>query len=303
MRSSMTTLNRLDSAANLDEYASAVTDFIWKCTENCVSRKTIRVFPNRKPWMNYEVQSLLKARAATFRSGDTSRYMESRRDLWKASKGAKRQYQAKLEARANQRDAGRQWQGLNEITGRREKAGNINNCGTSLPDELKVLYARFEQKRSVLLPPDEPDLVAWKFIVTEEDVRRAFLKINPRKVTSPNGVPEWVLQACASELAGVFADIFNCSLLQSKIPSCFKKATIIPVPKKSKVACLNDYRPVALTSIAMKCFKRLVIAHINHSLPVNLDALQFTYRSNRSTADATSLALHSSLEHLENKDI
>ncbi|XP_059823893.1 probable RNA-directed DNA polymerase from transposon BS isoform X4 [Hypanus sabinus] len=52
----------------------------------------------------------------------------------------------------------------------------------------------------------------------------------------------------------------------------------------------------------MKCFERLVMAHINHNLPVKLYALQFAYRSNKSMADAISLALHSSLEHLENKD-
>eukprot|EP00061_Rhincodon_typus_P001746 g15654.t1 len=50
----------------------------------------------------------------------------------------------------------------------------------------------------------------------------------------------------------------------------------------------------------MKCFKRLVLAHINSSLPTCL--LQFAYRHNKSTADAISLAMHSSLEHLDNKD-
>eukprot|EP00061_Rhincodon_typus_P017899 g46818.t1 len=52
----------------------------------------------------------------------------------------------------------------------------------------------------------------------------------------------------------------------------------------------------------MKCFERLVIAHINSSLPAYLDPLQYAYRHNRSTEDAISPALHSSLEHLDNKD-
>ena len=46
-----------------------------------------------------------------------------------------------------------------------------------------------------------------------------------------------------------------------------------PVPKKGKVTCLNDYRPVALTSVAMKCFERLVMAHINTIMPKTLDPL------------------------------
>ena len=43
----------------------------------------------------------------------------------------------------------------------------------------------------------------------------------------------------------------------------------------TKVTCLNDYRSVALTSVAMKCFERVVMAHINTIIPETLDALQF----------------------------
>ena len=71
------------------------------------------------------------------------------------------------------------------------------------------------------------------------------------------------------------------------------------MPKNTKVTCLNDYRPVALTSVAMKCFERLVRAHINTIIPETLDPLQFAYRPNRST-DAISIALHTALSHLDN---
>ena len=40
-----------------------------------------------------------------------------------------------------------------------------------------------------------------------------------------------------------------------------------PCAKDTKLACLNEYRPVALTSVAMKCFERLVMAHINTIIP------------------------------------
>eukprot|EP00061_Rhincodon_typus_P000907 g13143.t1 len=44
------------------------------------------------------------------------------------------------------------------------------------------------------------------------------------------------------------------------------------------------------------------MGHINSSLPTVLDSLQFAYQYNRSTEDAISLALHSFLEYLDNKD-
>eukprot|EP00061_Rhincodon_typus_P005186 g24410.t1 len=48
-------------------------------------------------------------------------------------------------------------------------------------------------------------------------------------------------------------------------PTYFKKATIIPEPKKPHATYQNYYHQVALTSIIRKFFKRLVMAHINAS--------------------------------------
>ena len=39
-------------------------------------------------------------------------------------------------------------------------------------------------------------------------------------------------------------------------------STIIPVPKKPRPTGHNDYRPVALTSLVMKSFEHLVLAHL-----------------------------------------
>ena len=74
------------------------------------------------------------------------------------------------------------------------------------------------------------------------------------------------------------------------------------MPKKVKVTCLNDYCPVTRTSVAMKCFERLVMTHINSILLDTLDPLQFTYRPNRSTDDAISISLHTALSHLDKRN-
>ncbi len=74
------------------------------------------------------------------------------------------------------------------------------------------------------------------------------------------------------------------------------------MPKNNKPSCLNDYRPVALTSIVMKVFERLVKSHISSSILVTLDPLQFAYRPNRSTDDAISHILHSSLTHIDSSN-
>ena len=107
------------------------------------------------------------------------------------------------------------------------------------------------------------------------------------------------LRACADQLAGVFTDIFNRFLSKSVIPTCFKMATIVPVPKKAKITELNDYHPAALTSVIMKCFVRLVKDHITSTLPDTLDPLQFAYRPKRSTDNTIAITLHTALSHLD----
>lgn len=130
----------------------------------------------------------------------------------------------------------------------------------------------------------------------------ALSRTNACKAAGPNSIPGRFLRACAAQLTDVWTDIFNLSLAQAVVPTCLKATSIVPVPKHSTAASLNDFRPVALTPIITKCFERLVLAHLKSCLSPTLDPYQFAYRKNRSTEDAISTALHSALSHLDNRD-
>ena len=73
--------------ANCEEYTSNVLDYIQFCTETVLRNRTIKVFPNQKPWFDGNVRSLLRARDTAFRSGDRLAYRTARRDLKRALKG------------------------------------------------------------------------------------------------------------------------------------------------------------------------------------------------------------------------
>ncbi len=126
-----------------------------------------------------------------------------------------------------------------------------------------------------------------------------FKKNKRRKAPGPDGVSPVCLNTWADQLAPIFTQIFNRSLELWEVPSCFKCSTIIPVPKKPKITGLNDYRPVALTSVAMQWFDRLVLAYMKAFTGPLLDPLQFAYRANRSVDDAVHMGLHYILQHLE----
>lgn len=70
------------------------------------------------------------------------------------------------------------------------------------------------------------------FIVLKNVVRNVFRRVNTRKTAGPDGTSGQVLRACTAQLALVLMDIFNLSVAQSVIPTCFKQSIIASVPRK-----------------------------------------------------------------------
>jgi hypothetical protein len=137
------------------------------------------------------------------------------------------------------------WQGLQEITDHKKITSHVTDSDVMLPDKLTTFFARFEDNT---IPPSWPAnkdcALPPSFSVA--NVSQTFKRVNPRKAAGPDCIPSRVLGACADQLTGVFTDIFNRSLSQSGVPTCFKMATNVPEPKKVKVTELNDYRPIPL---------------------------------------------------------
>ncbi|XP_073780295.1 uncharacterized protein [Danio rerio] len=290
------------SHTDIDSYTSSVLEYINTTIDSVTTQKQITTYPNQKPWMNKEVRLLLKARNTAFRSGDAQAYSTSRANLKRGIKKAKHCYKLKLEEHFSNSDPRRMWQGIQAITNYKPSQSTPTATDVSFLNELNDFYARFDRDNK------EPYTRITSFTdhspitLTSSEVHTALSRINGRKAAGPDGIPGRVLKVCAEQLAGVFTDIFNLSLNLAAVPTCFKTTSIVPVPKHSSPTCLNDYRPVALTPLFMKCCERLVLAHLKDSLPPTLDPHQFAYRGNRSTDDAVSIALHSVLTHLDNKN-
>ncbi len=157
----------------------------------------------------------------------------------------------------------------------KEESHRVYKCDDDkCDDDLNVFCCRFEKtphtrpehlSTQPLTPPATPLSLTPALKISEDDVRQVFIKNKRRKAPGPDGVSPAYLKSCADQLDPIFTQIFNRSLELCEVPSCFKRSTIIPVPKKPKITGLNDYRPVALTSVVMKSFERLVLAYLKAS--------------------------------------
>jgi hypothetical protein len=167
-------------------------------------------------------------------------YKQCRYSLHKAIKQAKRQYRDKVVSQFNG-----MWQCLQSNTDYKKKTSPATDQDVLLPDKLNF-FAHFEDNT---VPLTLPSTKTCGLSFTAANVSKTFKCVNPRKAAGPDGIPSRILRTCADQLASVFTDIFNQSLSQSAVPKCFKRATIVPLPKKAKVTELNAYLPVALTSV------------------------------------------------------
>lgn len=85
-----------------------------------------------------------------------------------------------------------------------------------------IFYARFNliNKDSVFKSTPPPEDQPLSISLTLE-------------AAGPDNIP--VLRTCANQLVDVSTDIFNISVSQESVPTCFKTATIIPVPHCNSV--------------------------------------------------------------------
>ncbi|KAI4887287.1 hypothetical protein NFI96_028259 [Prochilodus magdalenae] len=146
--------------------------------------KTVTCYPNQKPWLNGEVRSLLKARDAAFRSGDSQELRRARRELTAGVKRAKAAYALKIQGHFSSQDPRSMWRGIKCITDYKTRDAQCSK-DPSLPEALNKFYARFEDPDtppSIRLTPSPGEV---PLSVTPAEVRRTLRRINPRKSAGP----------------------------------------------------------------------------------------------------------------------
>ena len=168
---------------------------------------------------------------------------------------------------------------------------------------MNHFYARFDChdfkqnvntiKTDLINPLNKPP------IISQDDVLKVFTSLKPNKACGPDGLKGKLLKTFAEQLSFIYTCIFNISLNMHSIPTVWKTSKITPVPKSNSVKQMNDLRPIALTSIPMKCLEKLVLKHILPVCQPFLDPCQFAYKANRSVEDAILYLTNNVYSHLD----
>ncbi len=169
---------------------------------------------------------------------------------------------------------------------------------SSIAGLKKTLHTRSAHlSTQSLTPPAIPLSPTPAIQISEDEVRQVFRKQKKGKSTRPYYTSLYEILCWPAGLH-LHKDLQQITGTAGS-PLMLQTLLHHPIPRKSKITGLNDYRPVALTSVVMKSFEKLVLAHMKDINGPSLDPLQFAHRANRSVDDAVNMGLYYVLQHLD----
>ena len=275
-----------------------------------IPTKTVKYYPNNKPWFTAELKKAVEAKNRAFAAGNRVEGRAAQAAIKREVAQAKRRHKERVEDMFHTGNLRQAWQGLNVLTGKAPtKTTTQRREGeeAAFVTDLNSFYCRFdthdfsaasERLRNELLQEIDEGR-SQPVAITEQEVRKVLRRINPSKSPGPDLIKGRVVKECTEELTSVLCQLFNRSLQENTIPTLWKRSEIRPIPKTNRPVELNDYRPVALTSVLVKCLERLVLPRILTQVSSNMDPLQFAYRPNRSVEDAVITVLNTTYSQLE----
>ncbi|CAI5677546.1 unnamed protein product [Oreochromis niloticus] len=294
-----------ESTSDLDELTDVVCSYISFCKDSVVPVREFKTFPNNKPWFSKDIKDLILKRKIAFNEGDVPTMRILRKEVRAAIKIAKMRHRNKIEAELSSNNLKRAWLGMKTMAGLQTKGkSNITleefTSDKHLADSLNSFYLRFEnfdcsRQTSTLR---EKTITLPSICIDERGIANLF-RHTKSKSPGPDNICGQVLRTCADQLSGIFHHIFSLSLELQTVPKIWKHVVIVPVAKGSSPKVLNDFRPVALTSLVMKSFEKIIKKEILMHVEHHLDPFQFAFRAGRGVEDAAVTLLHLLYKHLE----
>ena len=104
------------------------------------------------------------------------------------------------------------------------------------------------------------------------------------KLQDLTSFPNKIIKTFSFDLSQPITDIINSSLSEGRVPSQWKKAIVIPIPKVVPTPSLDKLRPVSLTPTVAKIAKSFVADWVMPDIEPALDPRQYGNRKSRSTS-------------------
>lgn len=237
-----------------------------------------------KPWITSCLKVLINKRFSAYRSRNWPLYVHYRDKVKVAIFKAKSDWGARM-----RRQGASIWNIRNKVVNNTSDHDWLPRCipGSTVKDLLEILSSEYISSQQVdqkpRLRPATPIVVP--FLFRKEEVAQLLSRFDPRKAPGSDGIPSIVWTKLSSFLAEPLHQIFNTCLQTAELPSDWKLADVIPIPKTPKPN-LSATRPISLLPVPARIFERRMMEFYKSAFTSRCDSTQFAYKENSSTTCA-----------------
>jgi hypothetical protein len=187
--------------------------------------------------------------------------------------------------------------------GRNQRFNAMTNLANQLTDgdelalanKIKLTFQSVSSSLPKLIPTHQSpaSILPDQYCVSVEEVEKNLLKIKPHKACGPDGIPNWIYRDFAGYLAAPIACIFNSSFREGHIPSIWKSADVVPIPKINPPRRLEkDLRPISLTPVICKTQESFMYSWVWDIIKAKIDKGQFGALKGTSATHALITMVH-----------
>jgi hypothetical protein len=173
------------------------------------------------------------------------------------------------------------------------------NSKIQLANDINSAFLEPLQSYPKLSPSSKIEVINHRIPkVSIESVERKLRTIKESKAPGPDEIPNWFLKTFSHLLAEPVCYLINSSFQKHVLPTIWKKANVIPLPKNQTIEEFNkDLRPISLTPTLSKIAEEYVVQeHVKPAVLKHIRPDQYGCVPFSSTKHALIYLIHHWLE-------
>ena len=275
----------LDQLTSCSEKNDLFTGIITTGLNYIMPEKAVTFHRNDPPWITEDFKRLIKQRQRAFSTGNSAAFKFYRNKVNKMRKACRAKFYTSKVEHLKQLKPKEWWREAKRLCGMTTVSNSTNflsqlqleNAENLSPPDLANLINNtflepmkdFSALSNTITEFDsQSDDFPLNVLTTPELINHKLNVLNRSKAPGPDGIPNWILKEFAGILSKPISIILNSSYLEQKLPSAWKQANIIPIPKIKPIRDINkNLRPISLTPALSKLAEDIVIEkYVSHAV-------------------------------------
>ena len=200
----------LNAGEDVSENADVLASYILFCENTSVHYKTMKVFPNTKPWMDPTLKKMILDKNRLFAEGRKVEGKIADKEIKKTIRQNRLKNKEKVEKEYFSGDLRKAYSGIKSLVGKEEVRdkgdGMTEEERKTFVEDLNTFYCRFDsqdfsKERGERCKELEERVEGWEVPkVTVEEVEKVFKRFNVHKVCGPDQISGKSLKPSAKSL-------------------------------------------------------------------------------------------------------